>query len=642
MKYIKVALNLPLNQSFSYKVPPELSSRVKIGGRILVPFGKRILSGFVVEEIKRREAKSRSREIIRVLDDFLPGDNLLKLGRWISEYYYCSLGQALHSIFPIEQTFKIHKDEKKDKELLVSQKADKEPSASQAFRKFGVRGKEVFLFRAEDREKRAFFYLSLIKEVSKEKKQVILIVPEISYIPFLQELIQPYYEGEIAIIHSRLSPKKRYEEWRKIERGEASLTIGTRSAVFAPCPGLGLIIIEEEENSAYKQIETPRYHLREVAVKRAEIEGFPVVLFTGSPSLESWHRAKSGIYKSVRPSRSKRSFPEVEIVDMRTEKDRLFSSSLEREIRKNLQENNPTLLFLNRRGFANFLLCLECGRVSRCPNCNIGLTFHLKGKLICHYCAYEERAPRICPSCKGSYFRQAGLGTEQVEMKARKRFSGASIRRGDLDAINSQSLYKKLRADLWEEKIDILVGTQLVIREEILKHMSLVGVVLADGLLNLPDFRAGEYLFQLLLKIKRLMKQEGRLVIQTYNPTHYAIKAAVSKEEDFYQKESEIRKDLGYPPYLHWVRILLEGRTKTKIEEVAKALKKRLDGEKIEFLGPSPCPFGKIKGKYRYHLVLKDENLSLIRQILKKKLNSLFSGIRGVKGIVDVDPLRTM
>ncbi len=647
MKYIKVALNLPLNQSFSYKVPPELSSRVKIGGRILVPFGKRILSGFVVEEIKRGEAKSHSREIIRVLDDFLPGDNLLKLGRWISEYYYCSLGQALHSIFPIEQTFKIHKGEKKDKELLVSQKADKEPSASQAFRKFEFTPLEdsdgkVFLFRAEDREKRAFFYLFLIKEVLKEKKQVILIVPEISYIPFLQELIQPYYGGEIAIIHSRLSPKKRYEEWHKIERGEASVTIGTRSAVFAPCPRLGLIIIEEEENSAYKQIETPRYHLREVAVKRAEIEGFPVVLFTGSPSLESWHRAKSGIYKSVRPSRSKRSFPEVEIVDMRTEKDRLFSSSLEREIRKNLQENNPTLLFLNRRGFANFLLCLECGRVPRCPNCNIGLTFHLKGKLICHYCAYEERAPRICPSCKGSYFRQAGLGTEQIEMKARKRFSGASIRRGDLDAINSPSLYKKLRAELWEKKIDILVGTQLVIREEILKHMSLVGVVLADGLLNLPDFRAGEYLFQLLLKIKRLMKQEGRLVIQTYNPTHYAIKAAVSKEEDFYQKESEIRKDLGYPPYLHWARILLEGRTKTRIEEVAEALKKRLDGEKIEFLGPSPCPFGKIKGKYRYHLVLKDENLSLIRQILKKKLNSLFSGIRGVKGIVDVDPLRTM
>ena len=227
-------------------------------------------------------------------------------------------------------------------------------------------------------------------------------------------------------------------------------------------------------------------------------------------------------------------------------------------------------------------------------------------------------------------------------MKARERFSGVSIRRGDLDAISSPSLYKKLRADLWEKKIDILVGTQLVIREEILKHMSLVGVVLADGLLNLPDFRAGEYLFQLLLKIKRLMKQEGRLVIQTYNPTHYAIKAVVSKEEDFYQKESEIRKDLGYPPYLHWTRILLEGRTKTRIEEVAKALKKRLDGEKIEFLGPSPCPFGKIKGKYRYHLVLKDENLSLIRQILKKKLNSLFSGIRGVKGIVDVDPLRTM
>ena len=653
MKYIKVALNLPLNQSFSYKVPSELSLRVKIGTRVIVPFGRRILGGFVVGEIKRGEGGSRLREIIRVLDDFLLGDNFLKLGRWISEYYYCSLGQALHSIFPIEQTFKIGKGKKKDKEL----------PANGAFRKLGVRGKwseatlpairyplyarkrvrgkEVFLFRAEGREKRAPFYLSLIKEVLKEKKQIILIVPEISYIPLLQELISSYYEGEIAIIHSRLSPKKRYEEWCKIERGQAPLTIGTRSAIFAPCPRLGLIIIEEEENSAYKQIEAPRYHLREVAVKRAEIEGFPVVLFTGSPSLESWYRAKNGIYKSVEFSQSKKNSPEVEIVDMRTEKDRLFSSSLEREIRKNLQENNPTLLFLNRRGFANFLLCLECGRVPRCPNCNIGLTFHLKGKLICHYCAYEERAPRICPSCKGSYFRQAGLGTERLEMEARKRFSNASIRRGDLDAAGSPSLYKKLRADFLEKKIDILVGTQLVIREEILRHMSLVGVVLADGLLNLPDFRAGEYLFQLLLKIKRLMKQEGKLVIQTYNPTHYALEAAAREEEDFYQKESEIRKDLGYPPYLHWARILLEGKTKTKVEEAAEILRERLDGERIEFLGPSPCPFGKIKGEYRYHLVLKDDNPSLIRQVLEK-LDPLLSGVRGVKRTVDVDPLRTM
>jgi len=195
---------------------------------------------------------------------------------------------------------------------------------------------------------------------------------------------------------------------------------------------------------------------------------------------------------------------------------------------------------------------------------------------------------------------------------------------------------------LIEKKIDILVGTQLIIREEILSCIGLVGIILADGLLNLPDFRAGEYLFQLLTKIKRLMKPQGRLIIQTYNPTHYTIEALAGKEENFYEREAQIRKDLEYPPYLHWVRILLEGKIKTKVEEVAEALREKIEGEGIEFLGPAPCPFAKIKGKYRYHLVLKDKNLSSIKQILEKKLNPLFSGIQGVRGIVDVDPLRTM
>jgi len=645
VKYIKVVLNLPLNQSFTYKVPAEVSSRVKVGVKVLAPLKKKILSGFVVEKIEGKKNKRALREIIKVMNDVPPlSSNLIELGKWMSEYYYCSLGQTLHSISPIQESFRIQKKKENERKPLVGQKLVKLNSVIEKSSEniFLPQGKGVFLLKTKDSKKSKFLYLSLIKKMLEREKQVILIVPEINYLPPLKELIHSYCQGGIALLHSRLSSRQRYEEWCKISRGEVKLVIGTRSAVFAPFTKLGLIIVEEEENSAYKQIEVPRYHLREVAIKRGEIEDFPVVLFTGSPSLESWYRARKGIYKYVIFSQHNSRSPKVIVIDMRKEKDRVFSVTLKEEIERNLEKKNPILLFLNRRGFANFLLCLECGKVLYCPNCNISLTFHLKGRLVCHYCGYEERAPRVCSSCKGRYFRRAGLGTEQLEIEVRKRFPSACIRRGDMDAIGSSMLYKNLRSDLIEKKIDILVGTQLVIKEEILSCVELVGIIGADGLLNLPDFRASEYLFHLLSKIRRLMKPQGSLIIQTYNPAHYAIEALMGKEESFYKIESRIRKDLGYPPYLHWVRILLEGRIKKEIEETARLLREKVEGEEIEFLGPSSCPYARIKGKYRYHLILKDKNLSSIREILDEKLKPLSGGIQGVRGIVDVDPIRTM
>ncbi len=646
MKHTRVVLNLSLRQSFVYKVPPEFSFQLKIGTKVLVPFGRQVLSGFVIEEAKGKQGRKNLKEIIKVFSDFLPlSDSLIKLGKWISDYYHCSLGQALHSIFPIQETFRIKKDEDSEKKILAAHKFTKLSSLTGKYGRnssFLEKKKGVFLFRTGDNDNRNSFYLSLIEETLKEGKQVILITPEISHITYLQELIHSHYQGDVVILHSRLSSRQKYEEWHRISKGEVCLAIGTRLAIFAPFAKLGLIIVEEEENSAYKQIEAPRYHLREVAIKRGEIENFPVVLSTASPSLESWYLAKKGVYKTIGFYQANNKSPYISIIDMREEKDRILSLTLKEGINKNLEENQSVLLFLNRRGFANFLLCLECGKVLYCPNCNISLTFHLQGELICHYCDYQEKAPRVCPSCKGRYFRRTGLGTEQLEIEVKKRFSQAHVGRGDLDVIKSSLLYKKLRSDLTDKKINLLVGTQLIIKEEILSHMNLVGIVIADGLLNLPDFRAGEYFFHLLNKIRRLMKPQGRLVIQTYNPTHYAMEALKEEEDNFYRIESSIRKDLGYPPYLHWVRILLEGKVKTKIEKVAETMRVLLEKEKIDFLGPSSCPFARIRGKYRYHVILKNENLSYIREILDKKLSPLFSGIQGIKGIVDVDPLQTM
>lgn len=645
MKYINVVLNLPLNRSFSYRVPADLEARVKIGGRVLVPFKRQNLTGFVVGGTNGKKAKGNLREIIQVIDDLPPlSDSLLWLGRWISEYYYCSLGQALHSILPMGKTPKIRKPKGNDKGFSRAQGFRKlkfiecQPHKTFAF----LEGKGTLLFMAVKGEERKSFYLPLLQEVLKKGRQVILIVPEINYIPFLKKLIQSDYGQEIAVIHSRLSPKERYSQWRKMVEGKIDLVIGTRSAVFAPLPKLGLITIEEEENTAYKQMEVPRYHAREVAIQRGEREGFPVVLFSQSPSLESFYRTRAGIYRSIETSTREPWLPQIEVVDLRKEENRIFSFTLRREIEKCLAEKKSSLLFLNRRGFASFILCLECGEMLLCPNCNVGLTFHLKNSLICHYCNYKKRVPRVCPSCGGSYLHRMGMGTEQLEREAREVFPRAHIKRADLDTVDSPLWYEALLNELRAGKIDLLVGTQLIIKEEILKTMSLVGIILTDHLLNLPDFRASEQVFQLLQKIKRFLPPQAKIIIQTYNPNHYAIASLKDKEENFYRKELMIREELGYPPYLHWVRVLFEGRVKGRVEEMAETIGQKLKDENLGLLGPSPCPFGRIKGKYRYHLVLKDKDLSKITKILEKKLDRSVIRIHGVKMTVDVDPLETM
>ncbi|MFQ6066743.1 MAG: primosomal protein N' [bacterium] len=644
MKYIKVVLNLPLNRSFSYRVPADLENRVKIGGRVLVPFKRRNLTGFVVGEIKEKEATTNLKEIIKVINDLPPlRGSLLELGRWISEYYYCSLGQALHSVHSIGQIKRIPKPKGNDKGFSPD-KRFRRPAVlgyqpNEAFTL--PQGKGTLFFKATGEERKSF-YLPLLQQVFQKGKQAILIVPEINYISSLKKFIQPRYPQEIAIVHSRLSLKERYSQWRKMEEGKIGIAIGTRSAVFAPLPKLGLITIEEEENPAYKQMEIPRYHVREVAIQRGEREGFPVVLFSPSPSVESFYRTKAGIYASIKTTPRKSRFPEIKIVDLRKEENRIFSSTLRREVEKCLAENESSLLFLSRRGFASFILCLECGDTLLCPNCNIGLTFHLKNSLICHYCNYRKRVPRVCPTCGGSYLHRMGMGTQQLEAQAKKTFPQAHIKRADLDTVNSSLWYQELLDELGAGKVDLLVGTQLIIKEQILKAMSLVGIILTDHLLNLPDFRAGEQVFQLLMKIKRFLWPQAKIIIQTYNPNHYAIASFKDKEENFYTQELKIRQELGYPPYLHWVRVLFEGRVKGRVGEMAETIGQKLKNENLGILGPSPCPFGRIKGKYRYHLVLKDKNLAKIMPILEKEIDCSVIRTQGVKITVDVDPLETM
>ena len=630
MKYIEVVLNLPLQRSFQYGVPAELAPHLQIGSRVLVPFRNRNLTGFVIREKKEGGGEKQVRDVIKLIDDFPAVSHpLLRLGQWMSEYYHCSLGQSLHSMLPIQYSLKDGEERKESRKVSCL----RDP----AVRKKG----NVFLLKVRGIKEKTSIFLSLIREVLARERQVVLVVPEISYISSWQRLIESHYRNSIAIFHSKLTKRQRYIHWMRMRKGEAHLAIGTRCLVFAPFPDLGLIVLDEEENLAYKQRETPRYHAREVAEKRGEIEGFPVVLMSQTPSLESWARLNKGEYLSIPSSTTRRIFPRVEIIDLRREAHRIFSAPLKRAVKQTLEKDELAILFLDKRGFSRYLFCEECGEVLRCPNCNIGLTFHLRGTISCHYCGYQEQSPVICPYCKGDKLRGMGIGTEQVEQEAKMRFPKALVRRADLD-IGSSSLYRGVRDEVIKGKIDILVGTKLIIKEEILREAKMVGIILADSLLNLPDFRASERLFQLLVKIKRSIKREGKILIQTYNPTHYSLRCVKDREEDFYPEEMRAREELHYPPHVHWTRILLEGKVKAKVAEAGQKIATELDERGVKFLGSSPCPFTKIKGRYRYQLILRDDDPAHISSFLKGQLGSSSRSFNRVKVSVDVDPQELM
>lgn len=610
--YISVAFNLPVNKFFWYRLPSEFEDGVEKGQRVVAPFRKKNMIGFVVEKSSTKPKKNL-KEIKELFDKASPFSlALFKLAEWVSSYYVCSLGQALHSIFPFPFPF--------------------EEKNFPSFSSYDSCEKKKRIYLVEPGRAKFDFVLSMIKKAKENGKQVIVLVPEINSIPLFQRKIEGL-KINLGVFHSRLSPRKRYSLWLLMREGKIDVAVGTRSLVFAPLPQIGMILVNEEESTDYKQKETPKYNVCQVAIKRGQIEGFPVYLVTNSPSLESWYKAKKGIYRVLCLS-GERKFPTFQIVDLKKEKkkNRIFSSLLQEKIKKTVEKRETALLFVPRKGYANFLLCSECGEVVRCPECNIGFRFYLRGEMVCHFCGLRKRAPRVCPFCEGVNLKKIGWGTEKVEFEARKLFPEAKIRRYDLDVLkSSSSLLEKIR----EEKPDIIIGTHLLIKDEILSLCSLVAVMLFDVLLNLPDFRATEYAFHFLNKISQNLKEDSSLIVQAYNSSHYVLTAR--SFEEFYEKELEIRKVLGYPPFQSWIRVLAEGGKKDKVKEKIEEVTEKLKKKNIKLLGPSPCPFFKTKGKYRYHVILRDEDEGNLQEAVKEIVYEVTG--RSVKVGVDVDPV---
>ena len=514
-------------------------------------------------------------------------------------------------------------------------------------------------------------YMQAMAEILENGKAVIVLVPEISLTPQTASRFVGRFGERVAVLHSRLSDGERYDQWHRIQKGDASIVIGPRSAVFAPVKNLGLLIIDEEHSDSYKSETAPRYHAREVAQKRSELVNCPVLLGSATPSLESFHLAKNRHYRLLSlPTRVlDRKMPDVHIVDMRTELKKgnrtIFSELLRSSIEERLVRREQIILFLNRRGHSTYVFCRTCGYVEQCNNCSISLTFHFETKqLVCHHCGDKRPTQPACPQCGSPAIRYFGLGTESVEQEVQKAFPKANVKRFDADSTARKNAHQQILEAFERQKIDILIGTQMVSKGLDFPNVTLVGVIAADTALNLPDFRASEQTFSLLTQVagrSGRAELEGKVVIQTYMPDHYCIAAAQKHDYvGFYAQELEARNAFRYPPFSHVATLLLRGKDEKQVIDTAHAVGDHLEiwqtdqrdtlhapdtGEtKVEILGPAPAPLSKIEGKFRWHFLLRSNSVENISQLLKSLTHEPPIAVKSsaVEFVIDIDPTNTL
>lgn len=498
-------------------------------------------------------------------------------------------------------------------------------------------------------------YLQVIAEVLNQGKTAIMLVPEISLTPQMVQRFKSRFGEHVAVMHSGLSQGEKYDEWRKIERGEAEVVVGARSAIFAPIENIGVIIVDEEHEASYKQEETPRYHARDLAIWRSEYHHCPVVLGSATPSLESRARAQKNVYQRLRLTQRANqaaTLPTIDVVDMRKEVENSnvssFSMSLQEKLQERLEKNEQSVLLLNRRGYSSFVMCRDCGYVLPCPNCDISLTLHMDSKTMkCHYCGHEERIPYRCPNCGQDKIRYYGTGTQKVEEELQTLLPDSRILRMDVDTTRRKGAHEKILRTFGEGQADILLGTQMIAKGLDFPNVTLVGVLNADTALNLPDFRSSERTFQLLTQVSgRAGRAEkpGEVIIQSFNPEHYAIQLAKAQDyEDFYTKEMYIRHRGDYPPYYFTVQITAshpeENEAAKQMFQIATKLKQGLSPQAI-LLGPTPNAIMRVNNRYFYQVIIKYKQEPMLQPLLKEILtDTQRATARGLKLSIDAEPM---
>ncbi|MBU4273777.1 MAG: primosomal protein N' [Planctomycetes bacterium] len=498
-------------------------------------------------------------------------------------------------------------------------------------------------------------YIQAIQEVIHFGRQAIVLVPEISLTPQTVERFRRRFSA-VAVLHSHLSDAERHWHWQRIAEGSVSVVVGARSAVFAPTPNLGLIVLDEEHETSFKQESAPRYHARDVALARAEAEGIPLVLGSATPSLESWRRAKAGEFALVEMPRRvlDRPLPTVGTIDLRAEKGRAcsrgsISRQLHTAIAAALDEGGQVILLLNRRGFSTHIQCPACGHVVRCPECDIALTHHRKEEIaLCHYCDYEVPAPATCPECGFAGIRYSGLGTQRLEAEVRARFPNVLSLRMDTDAMQAHGSHQRALSAFRAGKVRILLGTQMIAKGLDFPNVTLVGVINADTAMHLPDFRAAERTFQLVTQVAGRTgrgPKGGRVLVQTFSPDHPAIRAAVRHDyETFAAGELPIREMLRYPPFTSMIRLVVRGPVEpvaagfaTYVAERLRAALRRGEVD-ARVLGPAPCPFARLRGKHRFQIQVQGSDGDRLRAAVADAAADL-EPPDDVLWIVDVDPV---
>jgi primosomal protein N' (replication factor Y) (superfamily II helicase) len=515
---------------------------------------------------------------------------------------------------------------------------------------------ETFVLHGITGSGKTEIYIRAMKVALESGKSSLMMVPEIALTPVFSKRLRSVFGDEVAILHSKLSVGERFDEWRRIKSGSARIVIGTRSAIFAPLENIGLIIVDEEHDGSYRQHESPFYHARDVAVVRGNFAKAIVILGSATPSLETFYNAEIDKYKLLSlPNRiGNRPLAKAELIDMREVfkekgKDQVLSPQLLTAIRQTYNSGEQTIILLNRRGFSSFVLCRSCGDAIRCKNCDITLTFHKRdNSLVCHYCGYREKVPKVCPACESKFINFLGEGTEQLETILQEHFPDLRIERIDRDTMNRRNALENILDEFSEKKIDMLLGTQMLAKGHDFPNVTLVGVLAIDASLSIPDFRTGERTFQLLTQVAGRAGRgalPGRVMIQTYCPQHYVLQQAETQNYlSFYEKESKFRKNLNYPPYVALASLLIHHENFDYAYEQSQILREALQianaNRESRVLGPAPAPLARLKGEYRMQIIVKSANRKKLREFLEFAMHEAQTKSLDLRCVdIEIDPI---
>jgi primosomal protein N' (replication factor Y) (superfamily II helicase) len=670
MSFARVALPLPLRRTFVYRIPDALRDRARPGAQVNVPFRNRAARGFVLEVTPEPPADAPAERLLD-LTAVLPvpplSAHLMALARWISDYYLAPPGEVLAATLPggLEGFAKsrARRDASEDAVMRLAMPERLTLTAPQAA---AVRVVEAavaakafapLLLHGVTASGKTEVYLRAARAARECGGQTLVLVPEVALGSQVVAAFEKRFGGRVGVLHSYLSVGERRRNWELASRGALDVVVGARSAVFAPLPALRLIVVDEEHEPAYKQSEMLRYHGRDVAVRRAQMLGIPVVLGSATPSLESLANAGRGKYRRLAlPERiDRRRMPVVRVVDLRRDGEggELLSRPLRAALAERLERGEQSLLFLNRRGHSHHTQCRACGWVPECPHCDITLTLHVSPRAWrCHYCDHREDAGPRCPKCQAALLRFSGAGTQRAERELRAAFPAARVLRLDTDVARDKAEPARVLRAFARGEADVLLGTQMIAKGLDFPRVTLVGVLDADVALHLPDFRAAERTWQLLVQVSGRAGRgttPGEVFVQTCTPEHPAVQAAARHDAaTFVDGELAMRREAGYPPHVRLAAVLFTGADEGEVERVATAVGDALvapaEEAGVSVLGPAPQMLARLRGRHRWHLLLKGTSAPRLRAVAELALAAAEerAGKRSVKVIADIDPVEVL